>query len=46
MKIQVSICSNTLKKYEYSLVVDVKGVGEDILSLPISAKCIVPDIQV
>ncbi|XP_077975805.1 hydrocephalus-inducing protein homolog isoform X2 [Styela clava] len=46
MRIQVSICSNTLKRYDYALVVDIKGVGEDILSLPIVAKCVVPTVQV
>ena len=30
--------SLTVKKYETVMVVDVDGVGEEILSLPISAK--------
>ena len=36
--IKIDMCSNTVKKYEVGLVVDVKGVGEEILTLPISAK--------
>ena len=30
--------STSVKKYEIALVVDVDGVGEEILSLPIIAK--------
>uniref|UniRef100_H2XZ27 Hydin adenylate kinase-like domain-containing protein n=1 Tax=Ciona intestinalis TaxID=7719 RepID=H2XZ27_CIOIN len=45
-RIQVTLCSNTLKRYDCQLVVDVKGVGKEILSLPISAKSVVPNIQV
>lgn len=37
-KIKVQFISNTAKKYEMALVVDVENVGEDILSLPIVAK--------
>lgn len=37
-KITVKFISNTIKKYELNLVVDVEKVGEDVLSLPISAK--------
>lgn len=32
--------STTVKKYEIALVVDVDGVGEEILSLPIIAKLV------
>lgn len=45
-KIQVDLCSNTTKKYDLALVVDVEGVGENVCSLPISARCIVPQITV
>ncbi|XP_076808093.1 hydrocephalus-inducing protein homolog isoform X2 [Clavelina lepadiformis] len=45
-KIHVTLCSNTLKRYDCSLVVDVKGVGKNILTLPITAKTVVPSIQV
>uniref|UniRef100_H2YKD6 Uncharacterized protein n=1 Tax=Ciona savignyi TaxID=51511 RepID=H2YKD6_CIOSA len=40
-RIQVTLCSNTLKRYDCQLVVDVKGVGKEILTLPISAKTVV-----
>lgn len=45
-KITVKFISNTIKKYELNLVVDVEKVGEDVLSLPISAKCVVPPVTV
>lgn len=35
---QVTLCSNTVKKYETALVVDVKGVGEEVLALLITAR--------
>lgn len=37
---QVDFVSTTVKKYEIALVVDVDGVGEEILSLPIKAKLV------
>ena len=37
---QVDFVSTTVKKYEIALVVDVDGVGEEILSLPIIAKLV------
>ncbi|XP_069113582.1 hydrocephalus-inducing protein homolog isoform X2 [Argopecten irradians] len=45
-KITVKFISNTIKKYEMVMVVDVDNVGEEILSLPIHAKCIVPNVTV
>ncbi|KAK2841889.1 hypothetical protein Q5P01_012089 [Channa striata] len=44
--IQVTLCSNTVKRYRLALVVDVEGVGNDIISLPINARCVVPEIVV
>ena len=38
MKIKVDLCSNTVKKYDLSMVVDVEGVGDEIVTLPISAR--------
>uniref|UniRef100_A0A669E0K3 HYDIN/VesB/CFA65-like Ig-like domain-containing protein n=1 Tax=Oreochromis niloticus TaxID=8128 RepID=A0A669E0K3_ORENI len=38
--IQVTLCSNTVKTYQLSLVVDIEGVGEEILTLPINARYI------
>jgi len=37
-KVAVAFCSNTVRKYDLSLVVDVAGVGSEVLSLPISAR--------
>ena len=38
IKVTVRLTSNSIRKYDVSLVVDVDGVGEEIVSLPISAK--------
>lgn len=43
--IQIDLISTTVKKYDVSLVVDVEGVGNEIASLPLIAKCIVPAIS-
>uniref|UniRef100_A0A8C4S4T7 HYDIN axonemal central pair apparatus protein n=1 Tax=Erpetoichthys calabaricus TaxID=27687 RepID=A0A8C4S4T7_ERPCA len=44
MDIEITLCSNTVKQYEVALVVDVDGVGEEILALPIFARCVVPPL--
>ncbi|XP_075327326.1 hydrocephalus-inducing protein homolog [Odontesthes bonariensis] len=44
--IKVTLCSNTFRRYRLPLVVDVAGVGEEIMTLPINARCVVPDIMV
>ncbi|KAL5021171.1 hypothetical protein ScPMuIL_000326 [Solemya velum] len=46
LKVTVKFISNTIKKYENALVVDVANVGDEVLSLPIYAKCIVPTVIV
>uniref|UniRef100_A0A8V5GBQ2 HYDIN/VesB/CFA65-like Ig-like domain-containing protein n=1 Tax=Melopsittacus undulatus TaxID=13146 RepID=A0A8V5GBQ2_MELUD len=38
LDIQVTLCSNTVKRYKLALVVDVDGVGREVLSLPIRAR--------
>ena len=38
VRVTVNFISNTIKKYEMNMVVDVENVGEEILSLPIFAK--------
>ncbi|XP_022274937.1 hydrocephalus-inducing protein homolog isoform X4 [Canis lupus familiaris] len=43
--IRVTLCSNTVQKYELALVVDVEGIGEEVLALLITARCIVPNIH-
>ncbi|XP_068025945.1 hydrocephalus-inducing protein homolog [Melanerpes formicivorus] len=44
--IQVTLCSNTQGLYELALVVDVDGVGQELLSLPLTARCVVPALRV
>ncbi|XP_065519896.1 hydrocephalus-inducing protein-like, partial [Lathamus discolor] len=39
LDIQVTLCSNTVKRYKLALVVDVDGVGREVLSLPVRARC-------
>ncbi|XP_013405663.1 hydrocephalus-inducing protein [Lingula anatina] len=46
VRIQVNVTSNTVKKYDMALVVDVDGVGDEVVSLPITARCVVPPITV
>ncbi|CAH1779299.1 unnamed protein product [Owenia fusiformis] len=46
MRIIVELCSNSVKKYDLALVVDVDGVGDEVLQLPIVGRCIVPPITV
>ena len=40
LQVTVNFLSNSIKKYDLALVVDVDGVGEEILSLPITAKLV------
>lgn len=35
---QVTLCSNTVQEYELALVVDVEGIGEEVLALLITAR--------
>ncbi|XP_058135740.1 hydrocephalus-inducing protein homolog isoform X1 [Dasypus novemcinctus] len=44
--IKVTLCSNTVQKYELALVVDVEGIGEEVLALLITARCVVPTLHV
>ncbi|XP_062403912.1 hydrocephalus-inducing protein homolog [Sardina pilchardus] len=44
MDLKVTLCSNTVRSYSLALVVDVQGVGEDVLALPIHARCSVPEV--
>ncbi|XP_070194710.1 hydrocephalus-inducing protein homolog isoform X4 [Littorina saxatilis] len=46
MKVKVTLTSNQTRKYENVLVVDVDHVGEEILSLAITARCVIPPISV
>ncbi|XP_030621187.1 hydrocephalus-inducing protein homolog [Chanos chanos] len=44
VSVQVTLCSNTRQDYNLALIVDVKGVGEEVLALPIKARCVVPEV--
>ncbi|KAM7040273.1 hydrocephalus-inducing protein homolog [Acridotheres tristis] len=41
----VTLCSNTVREYQLELVVDVIGVGNKWLTLPLTARCIVPALR-
>ncbi|XP_029109512.1 hydrocephalus-inducing protein homolog [Scleropages formosus] len=43
--IQVTLCSNNIQVYNFALVVDVQGVGQEVLALPIHARCVVPKVR-
>ncbi|XP_047008963.2 hydrocephalus-inducing protein homolog isoform X3 [Ictalurus punctatus] len=45
MDIKVTLCSNTVQQYNLALVVDVHGVGEEVLALPIKASCVIPEVH-
>lgn len=45
--VQVTLCANTVKTYRLELVVDVEGVGEEIMSIPINARSdTFPDVNI
>ncbi|NXW03107.1 HYDIN protein, partial [Fregetta grallaria] len=46
LDIQVTLCSNTVTRYELALVVDVDGVGKEVLALLLTARCVVPPLRV
>ena len=45
MDILLEFIPSSVKVYDYSLVVDVFGVGDVLLSIPISAECIISPVQ-
>ncbi|NXC39739.1 HYDIN protein, partial [Penelope pileata] len=45
LDVQVTLCSNTVRTYELALVVDVDGVGMEVLALLLTARCIVPPLR-
>ncbi|XP_041376326.1 hydrocephalus-inducing protein-like isoform X3 [Gigantopelta aegis] len=45
-QVDVTLTSNTSKKYDVALVVDVQNVGEEVLSVNITARCVLPDITI
>jgi hydrocephalus-inducing protein len=45
--LQVDFLPDSVKKYAgYSLVMDVEGVGQGLVSLPIVAECVVPEVAI
>ncbi|CAK4295658.1 unnamed protein product [Aphanomyces euteiches] len=42
----IDFTSVNVKQYEYFLVVSVKGVGSDLLNIPVTAQCFVPEVHV
>ena len=42
-QVTVTLTSQTVKKYDASLVVDVEGVGDEVLALPLSARYRISD---
>ncbi|XP_066050989.1 hydrocephalus-inducing protein homolog [Chamaea fasciata] len=44
--IEVTLCSNTVRDYNLELVVDMDGVGKEVLALTLTARCIVPPLRV
>ncbi|XP_038004430.1 hydrocephalus-inducing protein-like [Motacilla alba alba] len=44
--IEVTLCSNTVMKFYRKMLVDLEGIGEGVASLIISARCLVPELQV
>ncbi|TRZ17353.1 hypothetical protein HGM15179_009768 [Zosterops borbonicus] len=44
--IKVTLCSNTVRDYNLELVLDVEGVGQEVLALTLTARCIVPPLRV
>ena len=37
-EIEVELVSNSIRRYEYGLTVSIQGVGQDVMTLPITAK--------
>eukprot|EP01033_Poteriospumella_lacustris_P008315 gene8315-5998_t len=46
VEVLVDFIPTTVKVYDYSLAVDVLGVGDMLLSIPVSAECVISAIQV
>ncbi|NXC26483.1 HYDIN protein, partial [Campylorhamphus procurvoides] len=44
-EIKVTLCSNYVGKYNYQMLVDVDDVAEEVLAVPIKARCVVPQLR-
>lgn len=45
-QIDIEFIPNTQHVYDMVLVVDLEGVGQDMLAVPIKAECLVPEVEV
>lgn len=45
-KIDIEFIPNNQQVYDMVLVVDLEGVGQDMLAVPIKAECHVPEVEV
>ncbi|XP_029646623.2 hydrocephalus-inducing protein-like [Octopus sinensis] len=46
LQVTVQFVSNTVSRYEMALVVDVINVADQVFSMPITARCLVPTVVV
>ncbi|XP_068035430.1 hydrocephalus-inducing protein homolog, partial [Anomalospiza imberbis] len=44
--IEVTLCSNTVMEFYQKMLVDLEGIGKGVASLTITARCLVPELQV
>ncbi|XP_032925432.1 hydrocephalus-inducing protein-like isoform X2 [Catharus ustulatus] len=44
--IEVTLCANTVMTFYRRLLVDLEGFGNEVASLTITARCVVPDLRV
>ncbi|XP_068035432.1 hydrocephalus-inducing protein homolog [Anomalospiza imberbis] len=44
--IEVTLCSNTVMEFYRKMLVDLEGIGKGVASLTITARCLVPELQV
>lgn len=45
-EIEISFIPKSIKKYETVMTIDIEGVGNDMLSVPIRAECQIPSVEV
>ena len=44
--IEIEFVPSSAQKYDMVLVIDLEGVGQDMISVPIRAECVVPSVRV
>ncbi|NXV70309.1 HYDIN protein, partial [Molothrus ater] len=44
--IEVTLCSNTVMEFYRRMLVDLEGIGRGVATLIITARCLVPELQV